>query len=437
LKYPVTIANCIAEDGQAPEPPAVGLLGGYMTDKPYNFELVFTPGAPIQSKRLLFGREQEINDIQRLCRRPGLHPVVIGYRGVGKTSLVLQAFSHSKSKVIRINCGNTIRTFQTLSENILRELEVDVSTMETTKVKETEFTAKGSIEVLSADGKAKSSESVRRIEIGQRKLDPWTMYTIFKEMKKKVFIIIDEYDALPYQSEEPHASIAELMKTLADHSNECETRLLIVGVAQSAKELLGTHESIERSAREIYLRPLRREDIMDFLNEAESIIKLIFQHEVKELIVKGSMGFPYYLHLIGLECIDAMIRRQGKKVITMEDYRVAIKMAVDKAFRSELNKYKRATDGLVEKEINLLKEIVLMGGNPSRKDLEIRINRKNIMNIGEYNTTLLKLQQEKRFIYISRNDDTIRFCDPLLYPFLRDKLFLYKENIILPLFPNY
>ena len=45
------------------------------------------------------------------------------------------------------------------------------------------------------------------------------------------------------------------------------------------------------------------------------------------------------------------------------------------------------------------------------------------MAAADFNDALIRLQQERRLLYISRNKDDVRFADPLMAPFLRSAIF--------------
>jgi MoxR-like ATPase len=62
---------------------------GDSTMRPFSdYQKLLKPSAPILERRYLYGRAQELLDLERAMTRDGHHPIVIGARGVGKTSLV-------------------------------------------------------------------------------------------------------------------------------------------------------------------------------------------------------------------------------------------------------------------------------------------------------------------------------------------------------------
>jgi hypothetical protein len=389
-----------------------------------DYDEVFTPGAPIQLPDFFVGRNQELLDLQRALKRPGLHPVIIGNRGVGKTSLVRQALAHISDLSVFVTC-NSHMTFNHFAQAILGKLGIDISHLESSEETGKSFEGKAAPWGIGVGTVGSSRETHKRRGIGSQTLDPWLLFEQLDAAPDRVLIVVDEYDVIPSKSVDFHAGIAQLMKTLADHSPKCDSRLIIVGVAQSARDLLERHESIERSAREFYVRPLSEDAVLDFLSEAEERLGFHFRSSVKEAIVENSLGYPYYMHLVGLECIDAMLQRdKAARLVTEEDYQRAVRKAVSRAFRAELHKYKSAIQGLGDKEIAFIKELV--GG--SRRGLVVRqqlrwlLEDKKIMDGGEFNLILDTLQQ-KRLVYVSENHGDIRFTDPLMAPFLRTAVF--------------
>lgn len=389
---------------------------------------VFTPGAPIEMPDLFFGRQQELSDLKNAVKRPGLHPVVIGNRGVGKTSLVHQAFTDLLIPPYFITC-NSHMSFNHFAQAVLNKLGLDIAQFDSGEDVRKDVERKRSQSGMGMATPSFVKHTYRRGGLSLHTFDPWHLFESLKNISQKVLIIVDEYDKIPSDATNFHAGIAELIKTLADNRRECDSRLVIVGVAQSAQDLLGRHESIERSAREIYLRPLRYEDVQDFLSEAEKKLDFQFKPTVKQAIIHNSMGYPYYVHLVGLECIDAMLQRdKSARFVTEIDYEKAVKMATKKAFRSELRKYKNAIDGLSEKEITLIRELSKELTTSKSKivlrlELQRRLSANNVMSVEEFNNTLIRLQQEKKLLYISRNKDDIRFSDPLMAPFLSMMIF--------------
>jgi hypothetical protein len=105
------------------------------------FTQVFTPHAPPSDPKLLVGRNRELQDFTDVVEQPGAVPVVLGHRGIGKTSLV--AFGAKRLRHARVNCGES-STLDSLARRILEGLGIDVYTKET--IRETGLEIKGEAE---------------------------------------------------------------------------------------------------------------------------------------------------------------------------------------------------------------------------------------------------------------------------------------------------
>ncbi|MBL7128004.1 MAG: AAA family ATPase [Ignavibacteria bacterium] len=401
-----------------------------------DYEEVFTPSHPVILHDFFVGREQELSDLSRGLRRPGEVPVIVGSRGVGKTSLVIQCLRNISKNVIRITCFDGM-SFDNISKSLLKEIGISTSTSEYSK--ETKLGAEGSLKIFSSKIGSIGERKITETEKGFAKkiLKPWDLFCILRDIKEKIFFVIDEYDRISPEDKIVHTNVADFLKCIADHFDELDSRFIIVGISETAVALLGEHRSIERSAKEIYLRPLRREDIHYFLTEAEENLKFKFHSLVKTRIINFSMGYPYYVHLIGVNSIDAMKDRIGEKiknekhrVITEEDFINGIKASVRRVFNSNLSKYKNDMKELTEKEILIIKELCVLDDRTSIKRELLRKNIviKNKITAIEFDSILLNMQQTKKIIYVSRNSDTVRFTDPLLAPFLRT--WYYKSEMI-------
>jgi len=78
-----------------------------------------------------------------------------------------------------------------------------------------------------------------------------------------------------------------------------------------------------------------------------------------------------------------------------------------------------AARDLTPHEWNLIRELVVFTQPPLRVDLLKVTQQRHGTTPEQFDHAWVRLQQEKHILYVSRNNDTIRFSDPLLAPFLR------------------
>jgi hypothetical protein len=156
--------------------------------------------------------------------------------------------------------------------------------------------------------------------------------------------------------------------------------------------------------------------------------------------VEFSLGYPYYVHLVGAEAIDAMVDRlereqrpkttESNRVVTEQDFMKSLDKAVHRAFQSNLAKYKTRIEGLSNKENNIVKALCLADDRAAytRDDLWPCVKATLGGTREQFDSLLLDLQQRKQIIRIGRQNDRVRFSDPLLAPFLRS--WYYKKKMI-------
>jgi hypothetical protein len=385
-----------------------------------DIEEVFTPGAPVLRPEMFVGRTQELDDLRTAIRQRGYHPIVTGDRGVGKTSLARQAFAKSGVRAVFVECDPEL-TFDGIARNALRELGVDVSVDETQSESEAGISGGGKVFGIGAEASGKTKRSEKRRELGSERLDPWRFYVALREIGHKIVVVLDEYDVMAGNTAF-NRSVATLIKTLSDHSHECDARLVVVGIGRSAQVLLGRHESIERSATEIHLNPLSPNAVDAFLSSAENELNIRFATTVKDSIVDTSSGYPYFVHLVGRECLAAMYRRDpSDNYVNEHDYKVAIDQAVRKAFRSELRKYSGAMRSLDDLAMSMIREIASLGRRDRRvteAELQKRVTFVMKVSSSDVQAAFERLH-ESGLVYATSTNNYIRFRDPLLGPFIR------------------
>lgn len=387
-----------------------------LKNRSFYYDQIFTPAAPIKERRYLFGRDTELSALTRAINRPGIHPVVVGSRGVGKTSLVLCGTNALKKPIIKLGC-NSDTTSKKLFYQILNSAGCDMAKIESSTEKSKNIKAKGSPFNIGLETQGSEKKIYKCREIGSEDLDPWSAFSALRELNSKFIIVLDEYDAIPSSSEEFHISMASFIKHLSDHSHECDIKLVIVGVAKSVRELLVRHESIERNVFAINVNRLDFMDMYRFLSEAENRLNFLFDESVKKQISLRSMGYPFYVHLLGLECLDVMIDRdENARIVTEKDYQLAIDKTLNSIFQSELIKYRKTISTLSKIEKNIIEELSeksLAKKNELQELFEIKMK---IAEMDFYKA--LENLENKEILYIDKNDDVIQFFDPLLAPFL-------------------
>lgn len=352
----------------------------------------FTPAAPIDDTRLFADRPNEVfSSIDALWQK-GLHVALYGERGVGKTSLanVLPRLIKDDRLpylgAVRVDC-NTNDNYRSIWRKVFRALEVP-------------------------DDDANGLDDPEEIRFRLERLERLTL------------IVLDELDRV--EDDDALSLLADTVKTLSDHATPAT--LMFVGVAESVDNLLGEHESIVRSVRQVHMPRMSRNELGDILDKGFGSIDMTIEPGARTRIVRMAEGLPHFAHLLGLHSGQHAVRDDRVGVNESD-----VDRAVTEAVRTHsiLSEYQRAIQS--PQPDHLFEEVVLACAFAPRNELGYfragdlrdpltKIVGKGEMTIPRYQrhlnelsgatrSTLQKQGQPRHHIY--------RFRNPLLQPFVK------------------
>jgi len=368
----------------------------------WDFRSVFTPNAPVGELGLLIGREQQLRAVRDAVDSRGAHPTVIGWRGVGKTSLVHHA---CKGRLhARINCSQD-STFDSLMKAALNSTGLSVLT-------DQEIGRTWSLD---------EAESGRCVRLKGARLNMRLFYEIVASLDVPLTIVLDEYDRLP-RGDDPKGLIGDLVKALSDHADEHQCTLVFVGIARSVSMLLGAHDSIHRQVEEIWLPPLTDTHLGNFLSEAERLTEIAFDAPVRDELIQASRGLPYVTHLLGKEsALVATERSDFRGRVTEQDLEQAKRRAIRKVYGNHLARFSKELGALSEKEKHVIRCLVSVHHairEPLTSATKVNADQRGLTaeEFTEATHTLVR----KKLLYLGEKGSAdVRFADPLLGPLLR------------------
>lgn len=297
---------------------------------------VFQPRTPINAHELFAGRWDQLTAVADAVGQVGLHAVIYGERGVGKTSLanvirpVLRVFdepadteSPPPGKLRLIVKVNTHRndTFSVVWRRAFDEISISHNRPVLG------FGRSGAEQDVVPLVKAWNLPAELNIDVIRR---------VLSRTDNSVFIF-DEFDRL---NETATSEFTDLIKALSDY--QTPVTIVAVGVADTVDGLIEDHASIGRSLVQVHMPRMRPEELEDILKKAAEKLDIQIERSAADRIVRMSLGLPHYTHLVGLAAVRRACLRLSRTV-TKDDVHEALDDATKQAEQTLMTEYTNAT----------------------------------------------------------------------------------------------
>lgn len=294
---------------------------------------------PIQSIEHLYGREQELDQIEKALFAPGRHIFIYGDRGVGKSSLAATAanqYQDSSASYIDVSCG---------PDSTLRSIVANIaySAIEASRLRRTKVTANGSLELRFL--KAALTAETTAIDLHKEIISLADAVEVLREASllhsERPIAVLDEFDRI--QDANERNLFADLLKQLGD--KKVPLKLIFTGVGKSLDELLGAHQSAIRQLETIELPKLSWDARWDIVLKATDAFQLSIDKEINIRIAAVCDGYPYYAHFITekmLWCVfdDTAIIT----AVTWDHYYAGLRKAIDSISAELKRPYQKAVN---------------------------------------------------------------------------------------------
>lgn len=298
-----------------------------------------SPRRPIRSSEFLRGRVPTQEEVERELRY--FHGIVFifGHRGVGKTSLArttAQLVTSSDRQHIYVACApgaRMLKIFREIGEE-LTKMALRLGVAETIK-KKTEIVLS-----LSPSIKASFEKSTPQLDKFD---DANAAVRVLKDLDDLIpnasstVIVLDEIEEL---DDDDRTDLAYLIKQLGDQ--EFKLKFILVGVAENVHELIGAHESVTRYIKEVSLKPLDAQYLMDIVSSAAQLINVSIPEKVLIRIAIIGNGFPHFAHLMGQAILTEAVILDANAV-TDEIYKGGVERAVNDSIQELKITYEAAT----------------------------------------------------------------------------------------------
>jgi Cdc6-like AAA superfamily ATPase len=377
----------------------------------------FSPRSPVNVLDLFAGRYDEIRALVDSVAQAGLHIVVFGERGVGKSSLanilspVLTVMDKRTPRlVVKVNAHQG----DSFASVWIKSFDEVIWERETPRVW---FNKTQGVETVSLREAFQISAEVTIDQVVR----------VLSRLPNSVWVF-DEFDRLPRKHA---AQFTDLIKTLSD--NAASATIVLVGVAETLDGLIKDHASIRRALVQIQMPRMSMPELRQVLEKAGKVLGMTFDHSASDRVARISQGLPHYTHLVGLHSArHACLRRSFK--ISIKDVEQGLEQAVQQADHTIASTYATATHSahtsalysdvllacaitactVAEESMGYFQAVSIQG------PLESILKRP--VQIATFNSHLTDFASDKREKILERTGAArgyrYRFRDPLMPPFV-------------------
>lgn len=268
---------------------------------------VFQPRTPVNRRDFFAGRWDQMTAINDAVSETGLHVVIYGERGVGKTSIanvirpLLHVFDEQRALseedarrlVIKINASSD-DSFTSLWRRALDEIELPMA-IETFGFSPEQIDSSVTLREALGVPDEMSIDQVRRA---------------LAKLPGSVFVF-DEFDRISRSATWP---FTDLIKSLSDYS--VDSTIVLVGVADTVDELVEDHNSIVRAVVQVPMPRMTPEELSEIIQKAEAALEIKFADDASSRIVRMSQGLPHYTHLVGQNAARRACQDLSRRVET-------------------------------------------------------------------------------------------------------------------------
>ncbi|MBU2535017.1 MAG: ATP-binding protein [Chloroflexota bacterium] len=270
----------------------------------------FTPNRPIDLPEYMSGRLDLIFNVKEAINTQGLHVILYGDRGTGKTSIahvianmIQEPDRKDGRRVILVSCDSS-DTFSSMWRKVFQEIMLTQ--------RQLGFVQQSAAAIT---GTMDNQVSVTT---------PNDVRLLIKSFPNPTVVIFDEYDRIPETSNARHL-IADTIKLFSD--TNVKATILLVGVATSINELIHEHQSIGRNISQILVHPMDNAELAEIIQKGYSNSGFTFEDGIDYKIAALSQGYPHYAHLLGLWAGKKAVEAKRDRV-THKDLEQAITAAI-------------------------------------------------------------------------------------------------------------
>jgi Cdc6-like AAA superfamily ATPase len=316
----------------------------------------FHPGAALDDPFLFAGRRAQVIELAQNLHVVGACPIIYGPRGLGKSSLALQAQRIAMGDVTLLEdygerqwvlgednvylafyvpCSDTTEDTPSILQRIINSFSsialnespepnqlIDQTTMRRITLKMFQTETKRTYQVPD------TSPDYDDLAIDEKLLD--MALRLSEAYEQRILVVIDELDLV--------RDTSGLGSFIKNASSE-DLKFLLVGIGQNVSSLLSDHQSIERIAVPVQVPRMTEPELSQIIDRAmerlaEVGLRYTFNRSSSLSIARLASGVPWFVHVLGQSAL-LTAHRENRTTVTTGDVEFAVRSLVDNRFAQQ------------------------------------------------------------------------------------------------------
>jgi hypothetical protein len=343
----------------------------------------FRPGAALDDPFLFTGRRDQVIELAQNLHVLGVCPVIYGERGLGKSSLALQAQRIAMGDVTLLEdygadqwilgaddaylafyvpCSDSTEDTPGILQRVINSfssIAIDRTT-EANQLIDRTTKRRITLKVFQAETERRyqvpeASSAYDDLAIDEKLLAMASRLSQAHE--QRILVIIDELDLV--------RDTSGLGSFIKNASSE-DLKFLLVGIGQNVSSLLSDHQSIERIAIPIRIPLMTEEELSQIVDRAmerlaDLGIQYTFDRNATLNLATLAAGFPWFVHVLGQSAL-LTVHSDNRKVVDPYDVEVAVRSLSDNRFAQRFRDLYQAAVGDLWKREAVLRTFALWPG---------------------------------------------------------------------------
>lgn len=335
----------------------------------------FLPASEIEDPHRFAGRREQIRDLTDALYVEGSIPLILGQRGLGKSSVAVQlsriaqgdvelltelgmerrAMSPERAFItFYVTCSDATRNLNGLLQSMINAVEALTAAKKSEYADEFQLIDKTTRRALSL--KIFKFESTRRFkqtatEINTKKFSLHEKLVHLTEnltdiYGQPVLFIVDEFDRI--------APVKGLASFLKSHSSKI-LKFAFAGIGQNQSELIADHESLPRQLVPVTVPRMSKPDLESIVERTETHIaenggSYTFSTEARSRLSDVASGFPWFVHVIGQAALIAADDDEVTDISVNRINNAIAALATGRYARQYYDTYQRAVKDSISRE---------------------------------------------------------------------------------------